>query len=369
VTSNSVVGDGGTVGRFAPYWFTPDDDNPGCDGGEADAVVRLTGGELLFAPVAAVRGMVRPPIGGPAPHDPNLNADGPARVGAARLWFHLDEVYPLIAHAAGCLRHRITGAQAAAKARTVPALVWRGTDTTDELYSNGWPSWHDADGTEVTATAYTWVHRPTGRRAVAGTEGGGAFFPLASPPGAHRLTPHWSVQAADPLMHWLAVEASSESLLADRPRITIHESRGDLYPPDAVWQPATVACVPTVGPGRYPALIAAEYANTLGGQLARFTRTTIDAMIHDLEILDWADRSMPGEHAALQWRGTDLYVCEVIDTVGHTVHRRVDVIRPDADGLYPLGAHTWPWLTVPADPGPPAASDGDSATTTGTEVA
>ena len=123
-----------------------------------------------------------------------------------------------------------------------------------------------------------------------------------------------------------------------------------------------------MGPGRYPALIAAEYGNTLGGQLARFTRTTIDAMIHDLHVLDELDRSMPGEHAALAWRGTDLHVYEVIDTAGHGVHRRVDVIRPDADGLYPLGAHTWPWLTVPADPDPPTGRDGDTGTS-GTEVA
>ncbi len=368
MTTHSVVGDDGTVGRFGHYWFTPEDDNPGCDGGEADAVVRLAGGELLCAQEAAARGIVRPPVGDPAPHDPNLNADGPARVGAARLWFHLDDVHPLIAHATGCLRHRITGAQAAAKAPTVPALIWRGTDTSDELYSNGWPSWHDMDGNEVTATAYTWVHRPTGLRAVAGTAGRSAFFPLTGGRSGHRLTPHWAVQATDPLKHWMAVEASLEYLLADRPRITIHESRGDLYPPDAVWQPATLACVPTVGPGRYPALIAAEYGNTLGGQLARFTRATIDAMIHDLDILDRADRSMPGEHAALAWRGTDLYVYEVIDTAGHVVHRRVDVIRPDADGLYPLGAHTWPWLTVAADPDLPAATDTGTGTVADREV-
>ena len=48
---------------------------------------------------------------------------------------------------------------------------------------------------------------------------------------------------------------------------------------------------------------------------------------------------MPGEHAVLKWRGTDLDVYEVIDTAAQVVHRRVDVIRPDADGLYPLGAH------------------------------
>jgi hypothetical protein len=356
------AGSDGARDKFAPYWFTSDDENPGCDGGEADAVVRLVGGELLCAEEAADRGITRPPTSNPHPGEPVSAA-------AARLWFHLDEVRPLIAHATGCTWHRITGAQAVAMAPTVPALIWRSTDTSDELYSNGSPSWHDSNGDEVTATCFTWVHRPTGRRAVPDTRGCNAFFPLTGQHGAHQLTPRWRAQATEPLMHWMAVEVAVEFLLADRPRITIHESRGDLYPSDAAWQPATVACVPTVGPGQYPALIAADHTNTCGGEMARFTRTTIDAMIHDLDILDWTDRSMPGEHAALKWQDTDLNVYEVIDTAAQVVHRRVDVIRPDADGLYPLGAHTWPWLTVPADPDLLAAHDGATGRTTGTEVA
>lgn len=355
--------DDDTVGVEA-YWFTPEDDNPGCDGGEADAVVRLPGGELLCAEVAAAVGITRPPTGDPDDTDPPEND-------AARMWFHLDEVRPLIAHATGCIRHRITGAQTAAMAPTVPALIWRGTDTSDELFSNGWPSWHDMDGEEITAICSTWVHRPTVRRAVPDTHGRDAFFPLSARHRGHQLTPRWVVQATDPLMHWMAVEVSPEYLLADRPRITIHGSRGDLYPPDAVWQSATVACVPSVGPGIYPALVAAEHGNTCGGELARFTRTTIDAMIHDLHVLDWTDRSMPGEHVALKWRDADLDVYEVIDAAAQVVHRRVDVIRPDADGLYPLGAHTWPWLTVPAGPDHPTGRDAGTGTgtTTGTEVA
>lgn len=349
MTPHQQASDDGTADAVA-YWFTPDDDNPGCDGGEADAVVRLPGGELLCAEQAADRGITRPPADDP-------NHTDPAESDAPRLWFHLDEVRPLIAHATGCIRHRITGAQAAAMAPTVPALIFRGCDIFDELFSNGWPSWHDSDGAEVTATCSSWMHRLTGRRAVPDTLGHHAFFPLSAAHGANQLTPRWAATATDPLMHWMAVEISPQYLLAGRPRITIHESRGDLYPPDAVWQPATVACVPTVGRGRYPALVAADHGNTCGGELARFTRATIDAMIHDLEILDWSDRSMPGEHVVLKWRDSNLDVYEVIDTAAQVVHRRVDVIRPDADGLYPLGAHTWPWLTVPADPD---VTDGDT---------
>lgn len=67
---NATPGDGGV------YWFEPDEDNPGCDGGEADAVVRLPGGELLCAAQAHARGITRPtggssafapPTGTPAP--------------------------------------------------------------------------------------------------------------------------------------------------------------------------------------------------------------------------------------------------------------------------------------------------------------
>lgn len=43
------------------YWFDADDeDNPGCDCGFRDAVVRLPGDELLCADEAARRGLVRP---------------------------------------------------------------------------------------------------------------------------------------------------------------------------------------------------------------------------------------------------------------------------------------------------------------------
>jgi hypothetical protein len=36
---------------------------------------------------------------------------------------------------------------------------------------------------------------------------------------------------------------------------------------------------------------------------------------------------------------------EVLATTSHVV-RRVDVIGPDADGLYPVGAHLWTWLPL-----------------------
>jgi hypothetical protein len=341
-------------GAVPVYWFTANDDNPGCDRcGTTDAAVRLVSGDLLCAGHAAAVGVV-------APDTDTAALDGEAPT-PARLWFHLDEVRPLIAHATGCMRHQLTAAQIRELAPTTPALVWRRTGAVDELFSNGLPTWHDRGGDEVTATSHTWIHRPTGRSHTPASRDTDGFFPLSNAParigelaGWHEWAPRWAVLATNPLMHWMAVDVSAARLLTGRPTITLHESRGALYPPDAVWQQATVACVPTLGRGLYPALVAADYSNIAGGELARFTRATIDTMIHDLAAIDQAGESMPGEHAFLKWHGADLEVYEVIDTAEREVHRRVDVIRPDGRGLYPLGAHTWPWL-----PAAPPSADAD----------
>jgi hypothetical protein len=158
----------------------------------------------------------------------------------------------------------------------------------------------------------------------------------------------------------MAVNVTTEHLPTGRPTITLHESRGDLYPPDAVWQETAVACVPTVGGGLYPALVAADYGNIVGGELASFTRATIDAMIHDLAAMNQTGRSGPADHAFLKWRDTSLAVYEVSDIAGQPVHRRVDVIQPDSSGLYPLGAHTWPWLPIDdLSPTAPPLTDAD----------
>jgi hypothetical protein len=69
-------------------------------------------------------------------------------------------------------------------------------------------------------------------------------------------------------------------------------------------------------------------------------------MMHDLRML--AEQSMPGEHAVLRWQRHNIGVYEVVDTGERLTHCSVDLIRPDHDGLYPLGARTWPWLTFQA---------------------
>jgi hypothetical protein len=124
------------------------------------------------------------------------------------LWFHLDDVRPLIAHAIGCHRHRLIAAQTGALAPTVPALIWRRTDAGDELFSNGLPAWHDGQEGEVTATSRTWTHCRTGVRHTPASRDHDGFFPLTNAParigeltGWHQRAPRWAVLATNPLMH------------------------------------------------------------------------------------------------------------------------------------------------------------------------
>jgi len=63
-----------------------------------------------------------------------------------RLWFHLDDVLPLAAHAMACTRHAVTSAQVLGVAPLRPALIWHGDDAHDTLASNGLPGWHDHTG-------------------------------------------------------------------------------------------------------------------------------------------------------------------------------------------------------------------------------
>jgi hypothetical protein len=74
-------------------------------------------------------------------------------------------------------------------------------------------------------------------------------------------------------------------------------------------------------------------------------------MIDDLAILrDNRDRhtdAMPGEYPALELRGSELFVLDSQDTGGDDVLWHVsERVTPDPDGLYPLGAHMWPWRLI-----------------------
>ena len=79
-----------------------------------------------------------------------------------RLWFRLEHVLPVAEHALACFEHRLTGAQAQARAASGPALIWTRTPADDQLTSNGVPLWYGPDGTAYAAEALTW-HGPATR--------------------------------------------------------------------------------------------------------------------------------------------------------------------------------------------------------------
>lgn len=266
---------------------------------------------------------------------------------ATRLWFHLDDVLPIAAHAMACPRHAVTAAQLQAAAPRRPALIWHGDDTHDTLASNGLPGWHDQAGQTHTAHGSTWVHRPTRRRGVAAQPGivRHGYVPLI---GLNRADGNLfdRLEAEGRARRWLSIDVADAGAILDWRHLDLHVSRGDVHPPHAVWNPATVACVPEAGPGLYPALTAGDYTNSLGGEIALFDRTTIDHIAADLvRIRDRAHA--PDGHVDLQWHGDELHVASLsYDLGGRIIQRWRDVVSPDRDGRYPLGAYTWTWLPI-----------------------
>jgi hypothetical protein len=216
------------------------------------------------------------------------------------------------------------------------------------LTSNGVPRWYTADGNPHTATSRTWLHQPSGRYGVAARPGEQrhGYLPLTPLPG-QRGCLYDTLEAARQNQHWMTIQLPADPLISDPlisyPRIELSSERRDGYPPDLRWEPATVACVPATGPNIYPAVVAHDYSSSAGGQLVRFDRSTIDQMISDLSSLRAHDLSMPGKHTVLRWHRDVVVVYDEIDGGGY---REYDQVSPDADGLYPLGSYTWPWLTV-----------------------
>jgi hypothetical protein len=265
-----------------------------------------------------------------------------------RLWFHLDDVLPLAAHAAGTNRHSITREQLVAHAPILPALIWNNTSGADTLASNGDPGWYDPNGRPHIAASRSWVHPATGRRGTT-PAGSGGYLPLRSVPNSGFHVIDWLQQAAAAGGHWLSVDLTRPRPVIGADQLDIRDQRGDLYPPDVTWAPATVACVPTTGSGTYPALVADGYRNTVGGEIARFDTDIVTRMIIDLDSDRVADGYRPGSRAVLRWSGDRVEVFEHHAAGGIPGLRRYDVIGPDAEGRYPIGAHLWPWLRTGAE--------------------
>ncbi|MEU4218939.1 hypothetical protein [Actinoplanes sp. NPDC026623] len=263
---------------------------------------------------------------------------------AGRLWFHLDEVVPLAVHAVSTPRHGLTAAGLLAGAPLLPALIWQAQPDGDPLTSNGVPGWYGRDGREHAARARRWQRPATTGSGTTGIDRCG-FLPLRSAPSAGFHVIDWLQQAVNRGAHWLSINPTRRPMISPG-QLDVSDQRGDLYPPDATWVEATVACVPLTGSGSYPALVADGYhSNHGGGVLARFDRVTAVQMMDDLHQARRADGYRPDSYPVLRWSDDRIEVfAENID--GLPGLRRYDVIGPDPDGRYPLGAHLWPWLRL-----------------------
>ncbi len=266
-----------------------------------------------------------------------------------RLWFRLDEVLPVATHAIACPSQRITAAQVRASARLRPALIWTTTDEADTLSSNGVPVWHDQDGHDHTAVAWTWQHPATGRRGTPNQPDAPRFLPLTS--RRDRRYPLIALlrRGAARGGHWFVLDTDPASLA----RFQVVDHRDEIAPPQANWLPATVTA-DAVGRGEYPALVADGYTVTGDGDvLARFDRATVERMVADLDAIhaDTNPRTdaMPGEFAVLRFDGDVVVVSWQHDDGVDEQLVEIDRVRPDAGGCYPIGAYLWPWRRSAGD--------------------
>ncbi|WP_435124428.1 hypothetical protein [Micromonospora tulbaghiae] len=264
-----------------------------------------------------------------------------------RLWLRLKDVLPLAEHAMACPAHRVTGAQTLAGAALRPALVWAGTPARDVLVSNGVPVWYGERGAPHAADAHTWRHTPTGRYGTAWRDGyDNAYLPLDA--GAGQLPVIDMLRRARHTgRHWVTVDIDPTDGHLIRPeQVRVAEYRTDLIPPDGEWMAATVTSTAVAG-GSYPALLPDGYTSNAGHQLPRFDRPTVEQMIADLDGVhanpDRTSDPMPGEYPHLRFTGHVLVVFDEHDDGEHVTYRETDRVHPDAEGRYPLGAHTWPW--------------------------
>ncbi|WP_430788170.1 hypothetical protein [Actinoplanes sp. G11-F43] len=278
-----------------------------------------------------------PPVHPPASDD--TAGTGPAD----RLWFHLDEVLPLAVHAVSTPRRGITAAGLLAGSPLLPALIWQAEPDGDTLTSNGLPGWYDRKGGEHAAHARRWQRRGAASRMTVGDCCG--LLPLRGVADTPLPLIDWLQQAHARGAHWLSITPTRRPVIGPD-QCDVSEQRGDLYPPATTWVEATVVCVPLTGSGSYPALVADGYhSNHGGGLLARFDRATADQMIGDLRQSRPEHRPVPDAYPVLRWAGDRIEVyAEGID--GLPGLRRHDVVGPDPDGRYPLGAHLWPWLRL-----------------------
>jgi hypothetical protein len=264
---------------------------------------------------------------------------------STRAWFRLDEVHPVAEHAMACASHRLTTAQVRAGFPLRPALIWTAaTDEQDAVSSNGIPAWYDDDGEDHAATAWTWTHRPTGRRGTpARHDFDTAYLPLNQP--TDRSRGRFPVidllrDGRNAAAHWVVIDIGADTPLIRPDAVRLVDHRDDIAPADARWTPATVTAA-AVAHGIYPALIADGYTIRGDDVLARFDRATTEQIAADLSVAN--TDSMPGEFPVLRFDGDVLLVLWEHDDGLQIRQREIDRVYPDPGGFYSAGAYLWPW--------------------------
>ncbi len=139
-------------------------------------------------------------------------------------------------------------------------------------------------------------------------------------------------EAASGGCRWLVVD-----LTGDAPRLRVRRSREDPAGPGAAWVAAQVQIAGLMGP--YVAQVADGYT-WRGFAVPRFTRDVVAAIIADNHTL--AAGCPPGTLEHIRRRGD---LVEIVGAPG-TPSERVEVVAPDADGRYRIGAYRWYWETT-----------------------
>ncbi|TQS42826.1 hypothetical protein [Cryptosporangium phraense] len=272
-----------------------------------------------------------------------------------RLWFRLDEVLPLAEHAAACFDHRAPIAPLPEQAGRRPALIWDGRGQIDQLYSNGLPGWYVPFGFPYTAAASTWQHANTGERGTPAGAGRDTAVLLLDVPGQQPPLLERLRAARDSGVFWVALTTADGPVLGSD-AVSFAEQRGDLAPPHAQWMPSTVR-IDEPWTAAYPALTPIGYTTSNGDTIPRFDRTTVERMVTDFAAAhDNPDRNtdlMPGERPRLSFYEPGvLVIAQETDDGTDTPRLRVtDILTPDADGLYAVGAHQWAWEQAPGPEG------------------
>lgn len=156
---------------------------------------------------------------------------------------------------------------------------------------------------------------------------------------------------------WVDIDPADAHLIGWT-HVGFTEQRDDLVPAGTTWIAATVTC-DTVAGASYAALVPDGYTTDAGHLLPRFDHAALTQLVADLDAIH-ANPDRNSDQCPASTRG---YACTATCTATSCRSMRnsatasppasarstVDLIRPDADGRFSVGAYGWLWRL--ADPG------------------